>query len=308
MDQLFLAKSTLVVVDSNLKLGDYLAYTVLLDILRKNNQKLEVIQPKDFSPSLTGIVQPPEVKQIKQLAPKRYVLSFDKGSDQVKNIQWHQAGEKINIYVSMENGQFSASGMKLQPEGSDYDTILYFGVKDYQQVQPLFSNFPAVVSQAKNISFGWTFAIPHGKVELIRGENNETTAELVYQYGQGKGMTPEHYSRLLASVFAATDRFNSQTTRAKTFTLCADLITNGANLQRANTLVDRTASQDKSGQKPAGGQPATTSPANEASDSTVQDRPNKQDKPATAAPMASTVAGNDPLPPKTNNQPTRPNA
>jgi len=256
--QLFSAKKLLIVPSRNLKLGDYLPFTVLVDVLSKNIEKVEVCMSEPFSKQLTSAVNFPEVKIIKKVSPRRFVLSFNKGDEQVQNIQWQQSNEKINIYISMDQGKFSPQGMNVDAEGSDYDTILFYGVTDYETVSQYFKEYPSLVHEAKNISFGSTFAIPHGKVELIRGENGETNAELVYQSCRGKGTSPEHYSRLLGSILIATKRFKSPNVRSRTFNVCGELMSNGASIGRANAMSDQAAQKPK---QPGAKGPEKSSPA-----------------------------------------------
>ncbi len=237
------AKKLLVVPNPKLKPGEYLPFTVLLEVLNKNVEKIDLCLPQSFDSKLTAAAKLPEVNIIKSVSPRRFVLTFNKGDDQVKNIQWQQSDEKISVYISMDKGQFDTGGMKMKAEGGEYDTILFYGVTDYSQVEGVFKNFPALVHEAKNVSIGGAFAIPHGKVELNRGEQGETIAELVYSEISGKGATPEHYSRLLSSVFLTTRRFANPNTRPKTFKSCAEFISNGANLGRANSIADQLKSE-----------------------------------------------------------------
>lgn len=249
MNQIFTASKLLFVPNKQLNPAAFMAFTVLLEILAKQGVSLDLCLPEELDPTLTKMIPIDDVNIVSKVAASKFIISFDKQSPEqvVKNIQWHQTDSQINLHVALENGELDSSSMKLTSEGGNYDVVLFFGVTDFSQVEKGFRDLPELLQSTKNISVGGAFAIPHGDVELHRGEQGETLPELIYSQVQGKGATPEHYSRLLAAILLTTNRFKNSNVKPQTFKVGASLMAEGANLARANSLIDLIKRQNNQG-------------------------------------------------------------
>lgn len=264
----------LVIPGANISFAEYLVLSVLIKKLSAKGTTVELAQTKPFPQSYTAAVSFPDVKKIDKLPPRKFILSFDKGSDVVKNIQWQQSDKKINFHISMEKGQFKPEGLNLATEGADYDSVLYYRINSFAEVQALFADFPSLVHEVKNVTIAQQFTIDNAKVELIDFAEASNFTEKAYLTAKQLGLDSESASVLLAAIIAASNRFKTNVGQ-KSFSYAADLVSAGANIEMANNLVERgNGGESKTGEKP------TATPAESKSQPTPGSTAKPEVKPA----------------------------
>lgn len=244
MSNLFSSQKLLVVVGPKISLSDYLVLTVVLEVLQKKQIQMDMLTTAPIPTEYAEIAALPKVNTISKLSPRKFILSFDKGNDVVKNIQWQQTDQKISFHISMDKGEFTPEGLNLATEGADYDSILYFRVNSFADVEAAFQSSASVVHQANNISLGGKFGIEHAKVELIEQPDAATLAETVVEEFKSQGTNAEHHTRLLSAILIETERLRKHVSGAKTFARCTELLNSGADLDTANALSDKAKKTD----------------------------------------------------------------
>lgn len=293
MSSLTETRKLLVLPGNTLSFAEYLVLTVLIKKLVDKGVKVELAQIKPFPQSYTAAVSFPEVKKVDKLPPRKFILSFDKGNDVVKNIQWQQSDKRINFHISMEKGQFKPEGLNLNIEGADYDAILYYRVGSFGEVQSLFSDFPGMVHELKNISIAQQFTIDNAKVELIDFAEGANFTEKAYLVTKQLGTDTESASILLAAVLAASNRFRSNVGR-KSFSYAAELVAAGASIEMANSIVERGSSdgtKSNSSSTKAGNSSISTGGKEKSTDSQT-DQPASASKPAATSNPSKQTEGN----------------
>lgn len=239
MSTLLESRKVLVVTNPSISFAEYLCLSVIIDVLRKHGATIDMVNSNSVPANYTQAVSLGEVKNITAIPPRKYVLSFDRGDTSVKNIQWQQTDKKVSFHISMEKGDFRPDGLKVEVEGADYDTVLYFKVDNFNSVEKIFADAGNFVYEVKHISIGGKFSIDRTKVELVEQSDAANLAETVYQELKGQGLTAEHSTRLLAAIMGITNHYTTKLSGAKTFSRSAELVNGGANLDTATALLQK---------------------------------------------------------------------
>lgn len=245
MSTLLESRKVLVIVNPSISFAEYLCLTVIIDVLRKQGATTDMVNANSLPANFTQAVSLGEVKNVTAIPPRKYVLSFDRGDTSVKNIQWQQTDKKVSFHISMEKGDFKPEGLQVEVEGADYDTVLYFKVDSFNSVEKIFADAGNFLYEVKHISIGGKFSIDRTKVELVEHNDAANLAETVYQELKGQGTTAEHNTRLLAAIMGITNHYTTKLSGAKTFSRSAELVNGGANLDTANSLLQKGGSSSK---------------------------------------------------------------
>lgn len=229
-------RKVLLITVPTLNFSDYLSLAFLINQLKSQTNKLDLLPTAEL-PAAAAVL--PEVNKIAEIAHKRSVISFDKGSDTVSNIQWQQSDDKLTIYVSSEKGEFKAEDFEFHQEGADYDTIVYFGVNSYTEVEHLFAPYPELIYQVRHISIGGKFTVDNQTVEIIVAPISGLIGEAIYTNIDVAKITAESANYLLADIIKATTNFTSA--NSSLLRLSADLLDKGASFEEAQKILAREA-------------------------------------------------------------------
>jgi hypothetical protein len=256
----------LIVPSPQLSPAEYLSLVALVESTRLNKPLTHVILTPQQVEKLNTVTPFPkneriEVKQA--ISPRKFILSFAKRDNKVKNVQWNQTEKDISLYISMENGSFKPEGMNFTAEGSDYDAVLYYNVANFADVAKVFEPYKNLVNEAKNVSLGKPLGIEHQEVEVIADAKFSTLAEIVFDHIK-LPISKANAARLVAAIFAETGRFKKPIKSSSVFHTTAKLIEQGADLNEANAIADKVGQPAPGQQSPAnpnsqGGQQPTQS-------------------------------------------------
>ena len=143
----------LVVTNPNISAVEYLCLVTLLTS-RHSDSTTHIVSRQDGINMLTEKLPLPTSSKVElkeQISPRKFVLTFNKGAGNVKNIQWHQSDNEVNFYISMDDGHFKPDGMQFRPEGADYDAILYFNLANFQSVANVFDPYKHLLNEAQTL-------------------------------------------------------------------------------------------------------------------------------------------------------------
>lgn len=232
---IFGAKKLLIIANGNLSAAHYALLVALISVLTRNEIRTDLVGTSTVREDYTKAIGLPEVNQIAAIAARKFVLTFDKGTESVRNVQWQQSDEQLSLHVELEHGHFTPGEPKVEITGADYDTIVYYNIDNFAELTPIFSEFPSIVDEVKHISIGKQLEITDQQVEAIIPTEQSLT-EFLYDHIKGQGTVAEDYTLVLAALILETERF-TRLSSAKTFSYMAEMINNGANLEDANKIV-----------------------------------------------------------------------
>jgi hypothetical protein len=229
------SQKLLIVCGNRINNADYLALYALTSVFTTTGKQVTIAKTK---PLPEKFVLPTTIAQIAKVEPRKYTLSFPKGNTAVKDVQWQQDESAINLEISLQSGSINDLP-QISTSGSDYDTVLYYGVTAYDEVVEVFSDFPAFVSEARQVSFNQIMSVPQAETEIIGAQAPMSNGELVYTMFGEQIQTPDLTTKLLASIIAGTGRFKHDSVTPQTFHICAELVAKGGDTKQANALLDQ---------------------------------------------------------------------
>lgn len=292
------SQKLLIVCGNRINNADYLALYALTSVLTTTGKQVTIAKTK---PLPEKFVLPTTISQIAKVEPRKYTLSFPKGNTAVKDVQWQQDDAAISLEISLQSGSISDLP-QISTSGSDYDTVLYYGVSAYDEVVEVFSDFPAFVSEARQVSFNQIMSVPQAETEIIGAQAPMSNGELVYTMFGEQIQTPDLTTKLLASIVAGTGRFKHDTVTPNSFHICAELVTKGGDIKQANALLDQLFGNEAKGD--AKGSP-DTKPGAKPEDKTEAKVENKSENKPEAPTAQPDTAASQPAPAAT--QPTSAN-
>lgn len=239
MSTLLESRKVLAVVNPSLSFAEYLCLTVVIEMLKKQGATVDMVNASKLPTNFTQAVSLGEVKNVTNVPPRKYIVSFDRHDASVKNIQWQQTDKKVSFHISMEKGDFKPEGLQVDVEGADYDTVLYFKVDNFAGVQSIFAEAGNFLYEVKHIAIGGKFSIDQARVEIVEQADTANLAETIYQELKNQGMNADQNTRLLAAIMGITNHYTTKLSGAKTFSRSAELVNSGANLESANALLEK---------------------------------------------------------------------
>lgn len=228
------AQKLLIVTENSVEVDHFLSLAALTHVLSASKEV--TIATIGTLPSIPGVSLPEKVEVIEKVTPRKYVLSFAKNDNQVKGVQWQQNETAISFHISMDGGNFNPAGMELHTEGGDYDSILFFNVGAYANVESIFSEFPAILGEADILAFYKPVAVPHVEAKVEEPKSPISLGEFLYASLQ-KQLNKTTANMLLAAILSGTDRLTKLFT-TNTLTVSGDLARAGADLNSANALLN----------------------------------------------------------------------
>lgn len=203
-------------------------------VLRAQGKDVQLIAAE--LPSANQAELPGATEITTQLGKQNLVLSFAYSPEQVDKVSYH-IGESTNRFyltVRPQKGQppLSQESLEISYAGAEADLILYLGVSDLSQLEPLSSEYeeffrdtPSVVLAAGESAFGTVKILTSSAAGLC-----EESAQLFVQLGWE--INEAAASLLLRGIEDMTDNMTSLATTPDTFETVASLLRAGARRNR----------------------------------------------------------------------------
>jgi phosphoesterase RecJ-like protein len=166
-----------------------------------------------------------------------FVISLDTTHSKVSQFTYDfdNDGNKLNIYITPEDGMFDPDHVTAVPGGAQYDLVLIVDSKDLETLGKVYEENAKIFFETPIINIDSSLENEqYGEVNIIDVKANATT-ELVYVLIQALG--EYHFDEniatsLLAGIISKTKSFQSRKTNPKAFSTAAKLIQLGADQQK----------------------------------------------------------------------------
>ncbi|KXK26962.1 MAG: hypothetical protein TR69_WS6001000986 [candidate division WS6 bacterium OLB20] len=256
------AKKILLVTRKNPDFDAYISLQLLAEVIKQDlNKPVELACEAELPKQYEAVFPMPEIKRMKELPPKSFVLEFKNQENKVQNIQWNQAEDKLTLFLTMQQGDLNASNLNVQIAGTNHDLIMLIGVNSFDELGELYSKSRSIFDEARVVAFGTNPQIRQQNVKVVQGDKATSLSEQVFAYLESNGIkiSEDRANRVLTGIFHATKNFKQNVTSAQTYETAARLTKIGATNETASTALARTASdaadkaksQAQSAQKPS---------------------------------------------------------
>lgn len=168
---------------------------------------------------------------------KNFVITLDTSESKVAQFSYDfdEDGNKLNIYITPEHGNYNTKHVVTKPSGFKYNLIVCIDCSDleklgkiYEENTELFYETPIINidSSSTNEQFGEV-----NLVDVTASSTAEVLYSLVESFGE-KYIDENIANCLLTGIVAGTRSFQTAATTPKSFTVAAQLIAMGADQQK----------------------------------------------------------------------------
>jgi len=234
-------KRYLFVPTPGIKTDTFLTLHALSNTLIKNGHAVEMlVKDKSLEEFKKKLALPESIKTLEKLPEQKVLLQFPGQKSSVKGIQWNQDKDQLNLYVSMQNGQFNAEDMKLIRLSEDYTQVVILGVDSLDQI-PEFNDpkFKYIFEKVEMVSLGTDLKGEAKNLKNIFDKDHISSAEDALSYVDKNSLKFEQgeANTLLSAIFFKSGNFKLDLKSAKTFENCAKLLKLGATNTGAQKIL-----------------------------------------------------------------------
>lgn len=212
------------------------AMIALALVLEKINKEIDMVCTGFFPTSLSFL---PHYKRIKNevKASKNFVISLDTSKVKVAQFSYDfdEDGNRLNIFITPEGGEFNSEHLSTKTTGFGYDLIIILGSPDLESLGPLYEKSAGLFYETPIINIDHSSSNEQfGEVNLIDPKAT-SVSEVLYSIIEsfGADLIDENVSTaLLAGIVASTRSFQADNTSPQAFSVAASLISFGADQQK----------------------------------------------------------------------------
>lgn len=88
-----------------------------------NTHDIEILTGKEINSKLNNLLKNTTAKTINQLPEQKFLLQFTDQKGKIQSIQWNQTEEDVNLYITMDEGEFNSENIQIQKAGGKYEKI-----------------------------------------------------------------------------------------------------------------------------------------------------------------------------------------
>ena len=228
--------------------GDAFSSTAALFIIFKNLNKKPTAICSDPVPEIFKFLPGSDVFKNHFLEDENFVIKIDCSKTHPKKLKWKIEDEKLNIFLSAENGKFLPEDVSFGSKRS-FDLVVCPDVASLEQLGDIFEKNPEIFQKtpiivfdhhASNTGFG-TANIIDPKAASTTEIIFESLPEILGENWEEK-ISPDVATLLLTGIITDTGSFQNPNTTPRSFEVAADLIDFGARQQEIIRHIFKTKS------------------------------------------------------------------
>lgn len=219
----------------------YLNIVLLANTLMKNGQTVEIATKAGSLDKFTSKLSlDSKIKIIHELPEQKALLQFPGQKESVKNIQWNQNKDQLNIYITMENGTFDSKNMEVIMMGESLAELLLVQTSSTSELGEFDNEKYKYIFTNKIASIGADLKDKDKDVDNICNEKHSALSEDSFDYLTKRAfkLDTDSLNLVLAGIMLATTNFKTNIKSPDTFITCAELLKSGATNEKAQKIVD----------------------------------------------------------------------
>lgn len=168
---------------------------------------------------------------------KNFVITLDTSKAKVAQFSYDfdEDGNKLNIYITPEKGNYDSSNVMTKPSGFKYDLIISIDCPDLEKIGKLYEENTELFYETPIINIDNSSCNEqYGEVNLV-DVTACSVSEVIYALLEslGEKLIDEDIANcLLTGIISSTKSFQTAATTPKSFTIAAQLIALGADQQK----------------------------------------------------------------------------
>jgi hypothetical protein len=242
------AKKPAIFLKKQMPNSQLIAVAALYKHLATNDSQPEIVASADnqMTATLKKLVE--NLKVQSNLSPKKFVLSIKKSDSDIKNVQWQQDTDSLNIFIDLNSGNLSPQNLNFKTSGADYDVALLPGVQNLSQLGEIAEKNKQFFKETKLFSIGSDLNAGDEYSHSSSNRPNLTTlAEQVFSSIEGQTIKPEVAQLLFAGILAETRNLSTQIKSNEVFLNLKKLADRGAQTTAVKAIVDKISASEANG-------------------------------------------------------------
>ncbi|MBD3280460.1 hypothetical protein GF389_02965 [Candidatus Dojkabacteria bacterium] len=209
---------------------DSLLAILSLSQLYEDSHDVEVLAAGSAPEKLSQNLSRKNVKFIEKLPEQKFLLQFKKQENKIKSIQWNQSEDNVNLYVTMDDGNFNEKDFRFHYLGGVYEKIFLINVGSFGDFKNFKEEYKYLFEKTEVIALGKEFKDPLSNLTVAYNPENPGVSEDLYDYTQKTNLelSEKSANSILAGIYFATNNFKEQIKNPKTFETSAKLMEKGA--------------------------------------------------------------------------------
>lgn len=159
-----------------------------------------------------------------------FIMELNLAKGEVDKVKYTVEGGKLNVHVTPFSGGFTPADVTFAQGDYHFDLIIALGVPRRANLDRIFEQNPKLLSSTPMLNLDYhRINEQHGAINLLE-TNSSTLSEMVLaltESVQGGMLDAQIGTALLAGIMAATDRFTTPSTTAKSMTVAAQMMAMG---------------------------------------------------------------------------------
>lgn len=252
------AESILLVTGTRPNIDQVASMVALTHALRKMNKKVTPLITDRVPGGAQFIAR--NVIETSLSGARDFIVQVSLAKAEVDKVKYTVEDGKLNIHVTPFSGGFNPSDVTFDKGDFHFDLIIALGVPRRSNLDRIFEQNPRLLESTPMLNLDFhRINEQHGAINLVE-TNSSTLSEMVLaltESVQGGLLDQQLATALLAGIMAATDRFTSANTTAKSMTVAAQMLAAGADQQKVTKEIfgererkPRREEQPKSAPKP----------------------------------------------------------
>ncbi len=256
--------------------AEILAVSALVNHLKSQNASPTIVMDKNpqVEATLKKLITEPIIKNV--LPPKKYILTFKRNDSSIKNVQWQQSDEALNIFITLEKGQIPEKSPDVKSAGTDYDLAILPNIKSLKDLGNIFEQNQDFFRDIELFSIGTDLNV--GDMYRISSSNNPkltTLSEQVFSVIEKQNINEKVAQQLFSGIMMETKNLTTKLVSTQIYDNLKKLTEKGAD----NTKIDEiknllNAKSDKPEEKSSSTKPEVKTSEDKDED---KDKENKDD-------------------------------
>jgi hypothetical protein len=215
--------------------AEILAVGTLTNHLKSQNASPTIVMDSnpETEKTLKKLINDPKIKNV--LPPKKYILTFKRNDSSIKNVQWQQSDEALNIFITLEKGQIPEKNPDMKSAGTDYDLAILPNVKKLEELGNIYEKNADFFKDIDLFSIGSDLNV--GDSYQINSTNNPkltTLSEQVFAAIEKQSVNEKVAQQLFSSIMMETKNLTTKLVSTQIYDNLKKLTEKGAD----NTKID----------------------------------------------------------------------
>lgn len=204
----------------------------LFMVLKKMNKNVKVVASQFALPATHRFLPKSDEIEHELTALRKFVISVDTTKTKVTDVQYTLQDNKLNIYVTPQNGYFETRDVSTSASDYEFDLIIVLDSRDLEALGKVYEDNAEFFYHTPIVNIDHHPGNEHfGQVNLVNVKAtsiSEIVFELLEQFDSGQLLDEVVATHLLTGIISKTKSFQTHSVTPRSLAIASHLISSGA--------------------------------------------------------------------------------